>query len=230
MQALLRRLTMLAAIAITAVALGFSQSAPYKFDLGGGLGMSGYLGDANGSTVFKHPGFSVEAGMRYLPNVRWAFRGLLGLSTLSGNTADMDNALPGGAQYSFTSKLVTFGARAEFNFLPYGIGETYKKLSRWSPYLVLGVGVSLASCDGETSFAPTIPMGAGIKYKLKPRLNLSLEWTMTKVIGDKADGPNLSDLTGIKTSFIKNTDWCSRIMIGLTYEFGERCETCNYKD
>lgn len=229
MQALLRRLTV-AAIAIAAMATAFSQSAPYKFDFGGGIGMSGYLGDANTSSVFKHPGFTAEVGFRYIPNVRWALRGVLGLSTLSGNTADMENVLPQGAQYSFSSKLATLGARAEFNFLPYGIGETYKKLSRWSPYLTLGIGVSLANCDGSNAFAPTIPMGAGIKYKIKPRLNLAVEWTMTKVIGDKADGPNLSDLSGIKSSFIKNTDWCSRITIGLTYEFGERCETCNYKD
>lgn len=227
---LIRRLCILLASIWVAAATAAAQSAPYKFDLGGGFGMSGYLGDANNSSLFSHPGFTAEAGMRYIPNVRWAVRGVLGISTLSGNTADMDNVLPQGAEYSFSSKLITLGARAEFNFLPYGIGETYKKLSRWSPYLVLGIGLSLANCDGSNAFAPTIPMGAGIKYKLRPRLNLALEWTMTKVLGDKVDGRDLNDLTGIKTSFIKNTDWCSRITIGLTYEFGERCETCNYKD
>ncbi len=230
MQALLRRLSIMLAIACAAALSAASQSAPYKFDFGGGIGMSGYLGDANNASVFKHPGFTAEAGFRFLPDVRWAVRGVLGVSTLSGNTADMDNVLPQGREYSFSSKLVTLDARVEFNFLPYGIGETYKKLSRWSPYLVVGLGVSLANCDGSNAFAPTIPMGAGIKYKLKPRLNLAVEWTMTKVIGDKVDGRDLHDLSGIKTSFIKNTDWCSRITVGLTYEFGERCETCNYKD
>lgn len=73
-------------------------------------------------------------------------------------------------------------------------------------------------------------MGFGVKYKLSPRLNLGMEFTMTKAFTDKLDGPILNDLTGIKTSFVKNTDWYSRLTIGITYEFGERCETCHYVD
>lgn len=191
--------------------------------------MSGYLGDANTSSIFKHPGFTAEAGMRYLPNVRWAFRGVLGVTTLSGNSADMENVFPDNIDYSFSSTVYSLGLRAEFNFLPYGIGETYKRLSRISPYLVLGVGMAVASCEGTTA-ALSLPMGAGVKYKLKPRLNLALEFTMTKIFSDKVDGPTLDDPIGIKSSFFKNTDWMSRITVGITYEFGERCATCHYQD
>jgi hypothetical protein len=69
-------------------------------------------------------------------------------------------------------------------------------------------------------------MGVGVKYKLKPRWNLAAEFTMTKVFGDKVDG--LSDLTGIKSSFIKNTDWYSLLSVSISYEFGLRCATCHY--
>ncbi len=207
-----------------------AQEAPYKFDIGGGVGMSGYLGDANTSSLLKHPGFTAEAGMRYLPNVRWAFRGVLGLTTLSGNSADMENVFPDNIDYSFSSTVYSLDLRAEFNFLPYGIGETYKRLSRISPYLVLGVGMAVANCEGNTTAALSMPMGAGVKYKLKPRLNLSAEFTMTKIFSDKVDGPTLDDPLGIKTSFFKNTDWMSRLTIGITYEFGERCQTCHYQD
>ncbi|MCC8113714.1 MAG: porin family protein [Bacteroidales bacterium] len=225
-----KALVLMIAFAAWAADMAQAQEAPYKFDLGGGLGMSGYLGDANNSSLLKHPGFTVEAGMRYLPNVRWAFRGVLGYTTLSGNTADMENYLPGGAEYSFSASVFSLDLRAEFNFLPYGIGETYKKLSRWTPYLVLGTGFCISSASGSSAGAATFPMGAGVKYKLKPRLNLAAEFTMTKVLGDKLDGPDLHDLAGIKTSFIKNTDWFSRLTIGITYEFGERCQTCHYVD
>ncbi len=34
----------------------------------------------------------------------------------------------------------------------------------------------------------------------------------------------------IESSFIKNTDWYSNIQISVTYEFGERCQTCHYVD
>jgi predicted porin len=140
----------------------------------------------------------------------------------------MDNVLPEGKEYSFSSQVYDLGARIEFNFFSYGIGETYKRLRRWTPYLVLGVGVTLASCDGNTAIGPNVPMGAGIKYKLKERLNLGLEFTMTKVFNDHVDGKELSDLTTIKSSFVKNNDWYSRLTIGITYEFGKRCETCHY--
>lgn len=213
------------ALAISAHA----QQAPYKYDLGGGIGMSGYLGDACSTPVFKHPGFAAEVGARYIHDVRWAFRGVLGLQSLSGSTQDIDSYIPGvDAPISFKSTVYSLQARAEFNFLPYGIGETYKKLSRVTPYLALGLGAALASSSGKSAFGAEIPMAFGVKYKINKRLNLIGEFSMTKIFSDKVDGPLLSDLTGIRTNFFKDTDWVSLITVGLTFEFGERCETCNY--
>lgn len=206
-----------------------AQSTPYKFDFGGGIGMSGYAGDAS-STVFDHPGFEGQLNFRYLPTSRWAVRGVLSVLTISGDTEGMDNVLPGGKNYKFNSTVYDLGARVEFNFFSYGIGETYKKMRRWSPYLTLGVGVTMATCDGQTAVGPNIPMGAGVKYKLSERWNLGAEFTMTKVFNDKIDGPDLTDLTTIKSSFIKNNDWYSRLSVTVTYEFGKRCETCHYVD
>lgn len=207
-----------------------APTAPYKFDLGVGLGMSGYIGDANGSNIFKHPGFEGEISFRYLPDSRWAIRGIFSTFGLSGSTADVDNVLPGGAVYDFTSQVYDLGARAEFNFFPYGMGETYKRLRRWTPYLTLGFGVAMASSGGHTSVAPTLPMGVGIKYKMAMRWNLGVEFTMTKAFSDKIDGPVLNDLNLIKTAFYKSTDWYSRLTVSVTYEFGKRCETCHYVD
>ena len=73
-------------------------------------------------------------------------------------------------------------------------------------------------------------MGAGVKFKIKERLNFTAEFTMTKVFGDKVDGPVLNDLNTIKTAFYKDTDWYSRLTIGISYEFGQRCEACHYVD
>ena len=223
-------------IAVVAVAaLVFSghaagQSAPYKFDLGAQLGVSGYIGDANSANLMKHPGFDGELSFRYIADARWAFRGVFSTLGLSGNTADMKNVLPDQAQYEFTSTVYDLGGRVEFNFLPYGIGETYKRLRRISPYLTLGIGVCMSSSGGNTSVAPTLPMGFGVKFKLSERWNLGAEFTMTKAFGDKIDGPLLNDLSGIKTAFYRNTDWFSRLTIGISYEFGKRCETCHYVD
>ncbi len=207
-----------------------AQEETYKFDAGLQLGMSGYLGDANTSNIFHKPGVSGGFSFRYLANTRWTLRGILTAATVSGDTGDFDNVLPDGASYSFKSTVFDLGARFEFNFFPYGIGETYKRLKRWSPYVTAGPGVTLATCDGQSNIAPNIALGLGVKYKLKERLNLGLEFTMTKVFSDKVDGKELNYLYGIKSSFLKNTDWYSNLSISITYEFGKRCETCHYVD
>lgn len=202
----------------------------YKFDIGAGFGMSGYLGDANESNMFAHPGVGLNASFRYLVNTRWAFRGLLTAASLSGSTADMDNVLPEGKVYDFKSWVYDLGARAEFNFFNYGIGESYKQLSRVTPYLSLGLGVAMSRNGDDNFVAMTLPMGLGVKFKLRPRVNLGMEFTMTKVFGDNLDSRELKDLYGIKSSFLKNTDWYSSLMFSISYEFGERCVTCHRID
>nr|WP_302064290.1 hypothetical protein [uncultured Duncaniella sp.] len=37
-----------------------AQPETYRFDLGAGIGMSGYLGDANESNLLSHPGFAAD--------------------------------------------------------------------------------------------------------------------------------------------------------------------------
>lgn len=202
----------------------------YRYDIGVGLGMSGYLGDANESNLFKHPGFSANAGVRYLFDSRWAAKAQLSMATISGNTAEFDNVLPGNAQYDFKSTVYDLCVKGEANFFAYGIGETYKRLRRWTPYLALGLGVTMASSDGNNSVAFSIPMGVGVKFKISQRLNLNAEFTMTKVFGDKIDSKELTDLYQIKSSFLKNTDWFSTLTVGISYEFGPRCVTCNRID
>lgn len=53
---------------------------------------------------------------------------------------------------------------------------------------------------------------------------------MTKAFADHMDSAQLSDLNQIKTAFYKNTDWYSRLSVGISYEFGKRCSTCHYVD
>lgn len=202
----------------------------YKFDIGAGLGMSGYLGDANESNLFKHPGFAVNAGVRYLVNSRWAAKAQFDVATLSGNTADFDNALPGGMQYKFKSTVYDLTVKGEANFFAYGIGETYKRLRRWTPFVSIGLGAAMATSGGDSAVAFCIPMGIGVKYKISRRLNLNAEFTMTKAFGDKMDSKELTDLYQIKSSFLKNTDWYSSLTVGISYEFGPRCVTCHRID
>lgn len=201
-------------------------TAAYAWDFGAGAGMSGYIGDANRANPFKHPGFTADLTGRYIIDSRWAVRASLGMATLSGNTSEV--VLPNGANGSFNTTLCDLSVRGEANFLPYGKGETYKRLRNWTPYLALGAGLDIAFTNGSTYVAPAVPMAFGFKYKPAERLNLYAEFCMTKVFCDHID--DLSDPNQIKTDFYKATDWVSRISVGFSYEFGKRCDACHYVD
>lgn len=202
----------------------------YRFDIGGGIGMTGYLGDANNSFLYQHPSWDVELLFRYLANPRWNFKTSFYIGGLAGDSADMDNVFPSGHTFKFSTVFYEISELAEFSFFNYGMGETYRHLKRWTPYLVGGLGLTAWTVSNNTGVAFTIPFGIGIKYKPSERFNLGLEFLMKKTFTDRLDGPDLQDPTGIKSSFMKNTDWYSTLTFTVSYEFSKRCATCNYKD
>ena len=71
-----------------------------------------------------------------------------------------------------------------------------------------------------------VPVGLGVKCKLKDRLNLTAEWVMHFTGSDKLDG--VKDPYGIKSSgLFKNTDCYSTLQVSLTYDIWAKCKTCN---
>ncbi|MDE6379606.1 MAG: porin family protein [Muribaculaceae bacterium] len=221
-------------ILLASLYAGASQKAlaqeDYRFDAGGGIGMTGYLGDANTASLWSHPGADGMLLFRYIRNPRIAFKTGLYVGTLSGDTEDMTDVLPDAAQFKFSTTFFELSEMFEFNFFNYGMGERYRKLKRWSPYITGGVGATVWTTDGYTGAAFTLPFGIGAKYKINRRLNLGLEFLMKKTFSDRLDGRALSDPHSIKSGFAKNTDWYSTLTVTLSYEFSKRCATCNYKE
>ncbi|MDE6336253.1 MAG: porin family protein [Muribaculaceae bacterium] len=220
----------LLAILLSLSALWASAQEDYRFDAGGGLGMTGYLGDANTSNLWTTPSWDLELLLRYIANPRWAFKSNIYIGALSGNSAKMTNVFPDDRTYKFSTTFYELGELAEFNFFSYGMGESYRKLKRLSPYITAGLGVTAWSVGGNFGAALNIPVGFGVKYKPSRRLNLGLEFLMKKTFTDRLDGSALDDPTGIKSSFMKNTDWYSTLTFTVSYEFSKRCAVCNYKD
>lgn len=225
-----RLLHILSAILATVAFKPAMAQEDYRFDIGGGVGMTGYLGDANTANLWQNPSWDVEGVFRYMMNPRLALKTNIFVGGLSGNSAQMTNVFPNDETYKFSTTFYEVGELFEFNFFNYGMGESYRKLKRITPYITAGVGLTIWSVDSKTGAAFCIPMGVGVKYKLSRRLNLGLEFLMKKTFTDKLDGEQLADPYGIKSSFMKNTDWYSTLTLTLTYEFSKRCEVCNYKD
>lgn len=213
-----------------ASSLRVSAQEDYRFDAGGGLGMTGYLGDANTANLWSSPSFDVELLFRYIMNPRISLKTNFFVGALSGDSSKMTNVFPSGESYKFSTTFYELSELFEFNFFSYGMGESYRKLKRFTPYITGGLGMTAWSVDGKTSAAFTIPFGVGVKYKPSRRLNFGLEFLMKKTFSDRLDGPMLDDPVGIKSSFMKNTDWYSTLTFTVSYEFSKRCATCNYKD
>lgn len=202
----------------------------YRFDIGGGIGMTGYLGDANTANLWSSPSFDAQFLFRYVMNPRIALKSNFFVGGLSGDSKKMTNVFPDDQTYKFTTTFYELSETAEFNFFNYGMGETYRKLKRISPYITAGLGITAWSTHGSSGAALVIPLGFGVKYKPSRRLNLGLEFLMKKTFTDRLDGPTLDDPMGIESSFMKNTDWYSTLTFTVSYEFSKRCATCNYKD
>lgn len=220
----------LAAVAILTGSFSLRAQEDYRFDMGGGLGMTGYLGDANTANLWSNPSWDAELLFRYMLNPRFAFKTNFYVGGLRGDSSKMTNVFPGGETYKFSTTFYELGEMFEFNFFNYGMGESYRKLKRFSPYITAGLGITAWTVGGKMGAAFTIPLGVGVKYKLSERWNLGFEFLMKKTFSDRLDGDSLKDPLGIKSSFMKNTDWFSTMSLTISYEFSKRCAVCNYKD
>lgn len=223
----LRNLLTLALLLLTLSRASAQDS--YRYEIGGAAGMSGYLGDA-GASLFGNTGAAAEGVFRYKPSPRFAFKSYLQLASMHGDSSKSDNYLPGGEKYKFSTTVFEVGETAEFNFFNYGIGQTYQQLKPLVPYISAGLGIAAWSTDGAATAALTLPMGCGLRYKPAERWNLGVEFMMKKFFSDRLDSSRLNDPYGIKSSLMKNTDWQSTLTLSVTYEFGQRCEACNYKE
>ena len=203
----------------------------YRYEVGGATGCSFYMGDANRNRPYLHPGVTGGLLLRYNISLHWAVKTNILAGTLSGNTTSSNNYFPNGTSYAFKRSFVETGAQVEFNFLPYSDRYDYLQTKRYTPYLLAGVGITGAS--GERLFLnASIPFGAGLKYKIKNRMNIGIEFSMRKLFGDDLDvtddgnDAGLKDPYGIQSSLLKNKDWYSITMIYLTWDFGFRQDPC----
>ena len=217
---------------VTAPAFLRSQTLEYKMELGGALGGSFYLGDANFTGLFKE--LSTVGGVvaRYNLNPRMAVKGNLVAAGISGTTNGSEYRIPGGEDVNFSRTLYDLGAQFEYNFFPYGSGGGYKRLYRFTPYVFGGMGFTFAGEPVDNVFTLNFPIGLGVKYKIASRLNVGCELSFRFSMSDKLDVseatvPTLEDPLGIKSSGMKNKDSYSFFALFLTYDIMPKYRKCN---
>lgn len=230
------------------IAEAAAQDEPeYRMEIGGGMGLAAYQGDFNGSLLKgMKPMAAVMA--KYKMNPRMAWSAQLSMGKLKGSSADADTWYPALRENptSFTTSLTDFTVRYEYNFWPFGTGKEYLGAQRLTPFIALGAGLTFGGkpdlkrlyppVEGEeqlpeygeakSAVAFQMPIGFGIKYKLRDRLNLTAEWMMHFTGTDQLDGAK--DPYGIESSgLFKNTDCYSTLQVSLTYDLWAKCKTCH---
>lgn len=217
-----------------------AQDQEYRMELGGGAGGCFYLGDANSKPFYHLSGMGAIVA-RYIFNPRMAIKGNLAIGHIYGDSGEnffpsdphnenAEGGTPGFAE--FKRNLIDFGAQFEFNFWGYGSGLGHEGYSRITPYMLLGAGFTLAPKPFETNIGFNIPVGVGVKFKLRPRLNIGLEWSIRFTTTDGLDvsdsnGVKLNDPYGISSGGFKNKDCYSFTMLFLTYDLFPKCINCN---
>ena len=216
----------------------------YRMEIGGGLGLAAYQGDFNGSLLKgMQPMAAVVAKYKINPRMAWSAQ--LGFGKLKGSSKDVKTWYPLLNEHpvDFSTSLTSFDVRYEYNFWPFGTGKEYLGSKPLTPFFAFGAGLAFTgkpSFTGSTAadigaepksvVALQMPIGVGVRYKLRDRLNLTAEWMMHFTGTDKLDG--VKDPYGIESSgLFKNTDCYSTFLLSLTFDFWEKCKTChNDKD
>lgn len=206
------------------------QDDEYLMEIGGGVGMVSYQGDFNGKiTSGMQPAGAIVWRRLLNPYMGFRVTGMMG--KLKGDATRVETYYPDETTraYSFDRSLTDVSVTYEYNFWPYGTGRDYRGAKRITPFVFGGIGATYVSGGEKKVFTANVPIGLGIKYKLKERLNVGLEWSMHFSLSDEFDG--MADPYGIKSSgAFKNTDCYSGLMLTLTYSFKSKCRTCNNDD
>ena len=206
------------------------QDDEYLMEIGGGVGMVSYQGDFNGKiTSGMQPAGAIVWRRLLNPYMGFRVTGMMG--KLKGDATRVETYYPDETTraYSFDRSLTDVSVTYEYNFWPYGTGRDYRGAKRLTPFVFGGIGATYVSGGEKKVFTANVPIGLGIKYKLKERLNVGLEWSMHFSLSDELDG--MANPYGIKSSgAFKNTDCYSGLMLTLTYSFKSKCRTCNNDD
>lgn len=203
------------------------EDPEYRAEIGAGLGQLTYQGDFSGSlTKNAQPCFSLMGKYRMNPRMVLALN--ISYGKLKGDSKETTTWYPAtaGEPWTFSHQLTDASLTYEYNFWPYGTGREYRGAQPFTPFIAIGLGLTVVKTDDKTETTFNMPIGLGVKYKVAERVNLSLQWMMHFSNSDKLDG--VEDPYGIKRSgLFKNTDSYSMLQMTVSYDIWAKCKTCN---
>ena len=191
-----------------------TQLKAQTWELGGGIGGSGYIGDFNEHNVVQVSGVSLGGYVKRNYNGFFSTKLNYNYGVITGNDSTSSDQQLRNRNLSFITSLVELSVINEFNFFDYipQVGKT-----KFTPFIYLGFGavkyepkadyngyrygLREYKTEGEATpyskFAFSIPYGAGVKYNFSGAFTLSADigyrYAFTGYLDDvKGTYPNLS--------------------------------------
>ncbi len=140
-----------------------------------------------------------------------------------GIAGSFSNKYPEDVQAQFKRNFWDVGVHFELDFFKYGPESWDRDIKWYTPYILLGPGLTVYKGQEGNAFAPNLAFGVGYKHKLLDRLNIGVEWSMRKLFKDDFDVTNpfneiLDDPYGAGHSWLKNNDWYSCAFVFITLD------------
>lgn len=226
----------LALLLLCAVGMAKADTRPYLCELGLQAGCGYYAGDAN-PHIFVDVREAYGAHFRYKFTQRWAVQ-VKGLTQrITGYDYTMRNER---LDTKWEDQLINIDMMGEFNFFRFGTSNEFNRNIRpYTPYIFLGVGMSLYGTDSHNK--PTfshaafyIPMGIGFKWKFAEFCGLNIAWQHNIYVADDLESrKSLDNRYNMNGSNIMNCDITGQLTAGIVFEFGHApkpCRICNAED
>ncbi|MGN0061417.1 MAG: DUF6089 family protein [Alloprevotella sp.] len=225
---ILRSLLIVLSLAVPCSGMA-QEEEHYTKEIGIALGGNFMLNDVN-STPYGDTRFSGGLLLRFLLNPRMAVKVGASYNNIKGETSGVADFYPADPSTSgnerlekaFSGGITDLSATYELNFLPYGYHAGYQGYKRITPFIQFGLGLTYS--DAGKAFTMNIPLGFGLKWKVGPRVNMAIDWTMHLTPSDKLD--DIKGPKGIGSKMFRNADHYGRTMLTLTYDFSKRCPAC----
>ncbi|MGB4774996.1 MAG: DUF6089 family protein [Daejeonella sp.] len=210
------------------------------WEIGGGVGGSGYMGDINPIKPYLINNLAFVGQIKRNFDGYWSLKLNFMQGRIQADDRDSPNVYQQQRNLNFYSSLTEISAQTEFNFFKFLPGDIYAVGNkRFSPYLFTGVGgvyfnpknnegTELQPLKTENQGSPylkyaiSVPYGTGIKYNIKGKLNLVGE------IGYRTAFTDYLDDVSSRGDFLYNAKRDTYMFAGisLTYTFvSQKCPT-----
>lgn len=162
------------------------------WELGAAVGPTNIKSDVTPELRMQNTRFGLGAFARYNLSSEWAFKASAFFGTFAGADSLSSNAVNKARNVSFSSAIREVNATLEYNFFNFRAKSRYQ--TKMTPYAFIGLGFSSlstrrfpASVEESGAFALTVPMGVGIKRAINNRMQMSVDFTSTRVFSDRLD-------------------------------------------